>query len=274
MKRIIPAIVVLLLSGASLQAQEKRKTDSLVLTKLYSGILKEERKLVVHLPLHYAREKNKTYPVMFVLDASKLDFDIADRLFAFSSAGMGPECIVVGLMNNKGRRELDLTPPFMQTEVEDAASPFGKGDLFLKFMETELIPHIDSNYRTSGYKTISGHSRAGLFVLYTLMERPNLFNARFCYSTPAWRFNNLIINKVEASLKNQKLNAGYLFFSVGEEENPNIKASFQTFNDTLKKLKPKNLKWDSYTTPLADHQSNPIYSIGKGVLKWAEYLKK
>ncbi|TAE26522.1 MAG: alpha/beta hydrolase [Cytophagales bacterium] len=209
---------------------------------------------------------------MYVLDASKLDFDISDRLFAYSSAGIIPECIVVGLMNNKGKRELDLTPPFMQTEVDSVTSPLGKGDLFLKFMETELMPYIESSYRTSGYKTITGHSRSGLFVLYTLIERPKSFNARFCYSTPAWRFDDLIIKKLELSLKNQEIDTGYLFLSVGEDENPNIKGSFQRLNAALKR--ENKIKFDTYMAPLADHQTNPIFSIGKGITKWAEYLKK
>lgn len=162
----------------------------------------------------------------------------------------------------------------MQTEIDNDDSVFGKGDDFLKFIETELMPYIDNSYRTSGYKTISGHSRSGLFVLYTLIERPNLFNARFCYSTPAWRFNNLIIKKLTASLKNLQVDAGYLFTSVGEDENSDIKAGFHALNESLKKVKSRKMKWDSYMIPLANHQSNPIFSIGKGISKWAEYLKK
>lgn len=256
-----------------MEAQESRKIDSLKLKNFYSKVLNEERKIIIHLPLNYTKESNKKYPVMYVLDASKFDFDISERLFSYSSAGTVPECIIVGLMNNKGKRECDLTPPFMQTEVDDTTSQFGQGDQFLKFIDTELIPHIDSNYRTSGYKTISGHSRSGIFVLYTLLEKPSLFNARFCYSTPAWRFDNLIIKKLEFSLKNQKQSAGYLFLCVGENENQNIKESFHTLNETLKKVKVNKLNWDSYITPLADHQSNPIFGIGKGISMWSKHLK-
>jgi predicted alpha/beta superfamily hydrolase len=270
MKKSILIFASLFFMVSSLKAQEKRKTDSLILSKRYSKILSEERKIIVHLPLNYSKESSKKYPVMYVLDASKLDFDISDRLFAYSSAEIIPECIVVGLMNNKGKRELDLTPPFMQIEVDSTDSPYGKGDQFLKFMETELIPYIDSTYRTTNYRTIIGHSRSGLFVLYTLIENPSLFNARFCYSTPAWRFDNMIIKKVEFSLKNRKIDAGYLYLSVGENENPNIKASFYDLNKTLKKV--KKIKLDTYVTPLADHQSNPIFSIGRGIAKWADYL--
>ncbi len=272
MQKFFQIFFLFFLVAGSLHAQEKRKTDSLVFSKVYSTVLGEERKIIIHLPLNYAKENNKKYPVMYVLDASKLDFDISDRLFAYSSADIIPECIVVGTMNSKGKRELDLTPPFMQLEVDSADSPLGKADRFLQFMETELITYIDSAYRTSGSRTISGHSRSGLFVLYSLIERPGLFSARFCYSTPAWRFDNLIIKKVEFSLKNKKADAGYLYLSVGENENPNIKASFYELSKTIQKL--KNIKVDTYMTPLADHQSNPVFSIGMGISKWAKYLEK
>lgn len=193
MKKLTLVVLALFLLTGILQAQEKRKTDSLVLIKPYSKVLDEERKIAVHLPLNYSREPNKKYPVMYVLDASKLDFDIADRLFTLSSAGMAPECIIVGILNNKNSRERDMTPPFMQTEIDDTTSPIGQSDHFLNYIQSELIPLIDSTYRTSGYQTISGHSRSGLFVLYTLLEKPDLFNARFCYSTPAGRFGNILI---------------------------------------------------------------------------------
>jgi len=268
---IITLLSVFLISP--LQAQEKRNIDSLVFTKFYSKVLNEDRKIVVHLPLNYSRESSKKYPVMYVLDAGKLDFDTSDRLFALSSSGLVPECIVVGIVNNKNSRERDLTPPFMQIDVEETTSPAGQGDRFLSHVEAELIPLIDSCYRTTGYKTISGHSRAGLFVLYTLIERPNLFNAHFCFSTPAWRFDNIIVHRLESSLRKQQMSdEGYLFLSVGENENANIKSSFDFMRLMLKKLNLKKLKWDSYVTPMANHQTNPIYSTAKGLMCWSKKL--
>jgi predicted alpha/beta superfamily hydrolase len=241
---------------------------------MYAEILNEERKIVVHLPLNYINEPVRKYPVMYVLDAGKLDFDISNRLFTLSSSGLAPECIVVGILNNKFKREENLTPPFMQTEPNDSLSQFGKADLFLKFITSELIPKIDSSYRNTNYRTLSGHSRAGLFVLYTLIEQSDLFDARFCYSTPAWRFDNLIIEQLKNSLlKNKPFEKSYLFFSVGADENPNIQASFHTMNNMLK-TESKYLRYDSYLTPFANHQSNPVFSTAKALVSWNGYLKK
>lgn len=258
-----------------LQAQQPNKIDSLVFTKMHSKILHEDRNIVVHLPLNYTNEPAKKYPVMYVLDAGKLDFDISDRLFTLSSAGIAPECIVVGILNNKGKRKENLTPPFMQTEPNDSLSPFGKAEVFFKFIKDELIPLVDRNYRTTHHQTISGHSRAGLFVLYTLIEQPDLFNARFCYSTPAWRFDNLIIKQLEKSIQKQNNpRKSYLYFSVGANENVNIQSSFLTMNTMLKNMNSKYLSYKSDLTLHADHQSNPIFGTAKALLTWTEYLKK
>lgn len=275
MNRLVSFLIVLCpLVVSNLKAQEKRSIDSLVFIKSYSKILNEDRKIVVHLPLNYYKEVTKKYPVMYVLDAGRLDFDISDRLFTLSSAGLTQECIVIGIINNKNTRERDMTPPFMQTEVDDEKSPYGKAHQFLHYIESELIPFIDSNYRTTEYQTISGHSRSGLFVLYTLIECPNLFHARFCYSTPAWRFDNMIINKLNASLKNMKhFPKCYLFFSVGEDKNPNIKSSFSVLDSMLNQKNIKGLKWNSYLTPMANHQSNSVFSTAKALLLWSEYIK-
>ena len=84
----------------------------------------------------------------------------------------------------------------------------------------------------------------------------------------------MLIHLLEDALRKQKQhNDSYLFLSVGENENPNIKASFYTLNNMLEKTAPKHLKWDSYLTPLADHQTNPIYSTSKAMVCWSEYLK-
>lgn len=260
---------MLLCLVCSVQGQQPNKTHDQVFTELDSAVLGEKRRMIIHLPLKYQKETTKRYPVMYVLDAGRLDFDIANRLFSLSTAGYVPDTIVVGILNVRDGRERDLTPPFMQTETDDASSPMGKGDKFLAFLESEAIPFVQKTYRTSEYKGITGHSRGGLFVLYSLMERPEVFDSYFAYSTPAWRFENILIDRLEESLKkNSLMSKKCLFFSVGENENTNIKGSFDLMEQTFRRIKAKNFQWESYLTPLADHQSNPLFSASRGLILW------
>ena len=80
-----------------------------------------------------------------------------------------PEMIVVGIQNTNRTR--DMTP----TKTESANS--GGGENFMKFIETEVMPMVEKNYRTQPFKIFAGHSLGGLTVIYSFVSRPDLFNA-------------------------------------------------------------------------------------------------
>jgi predicted alpha/beta superfamily hydrolase len=71
---------------------------------------------------------------------------------------------------------------------------------FLEFMERELIPFIATQYGASETRLFAGNSRGGLLVMYSLLQKPDLFAGRFCFSTPLWREDNLLVQKVSAFL--------------------------------------------------------------------------
>ncbi|SFH41614.1 alpha/beta hydrolase [Pedobacter insulae] len=274
MLRLSTLAFLVLASSTIVIAQTRPATDSLVLTEFSSKILAEKRRIIVHLPLNYLKEPTKKYPVMYVLDGGNQDIHTSDKISVLAGASIIPECIVVGIMNTKTSRNRDQTPPFMQTETEDPGSLMGNGDQFLTFIEKELIPKIDSNYRVNGYKTLTGHSRGGLFVLYTLLERPALFDARFCYSTPVWRFNDIIIKKIENYIKQASFNKpSLLFLSAGANETTNIVGGFNRLNIVLNANTPKKLTVRNYLTPLADHQQNPLFATSKGLVEWGKFYE-
>lgn len=265
-------LIILLLIAQTAMAQPKIPTDSLVFTEFQSTIMAEKRRIIVHLPLNYFKEVDKKYPVMYVLDGTAQDQHTSDKISVLAAANLMPECIVVGILNSKGNRNRDQTPPFMQTETEDNKSPFGEANLFLSFIEKELIPKIEQNYRSNGYRTLSGHSRGGLFVLYSLLEKPDLFNARFCYSTPVWRFNDSMINKIADFAKAKTaIKKSFLFLSAGANETDNIVGGFNRLNRVLGTHKIKNLRLFIYLTPLADHQQNPLFATSRAMAEWGTY---
>ncbi len=209
---------------------------------------------------------------MYVLDGGNQDVHTSDKISVLAGAEVIPECIIVGIVNTKTSRSRDQTPPYMQTETEDPASELGKADQFLSFIEKELIPKIDSSYRVAKHKTLTGHSRGGLFVLYTLQERPNLFDAWFCYSTPVWRFNDMMIKKMEIFVKNNKLpQPRFLFLSAGANETDNITGGFKRLTDILKANPQKKLLVKNSLTPFANHQQNPLFATSKGLAAWGKF---
>jgi predicted alpha/beta superfamily hydrolase len=152
-------------------------------------------------------------------------------------------------------------------------SAFGVADKFLSFIEKELIPFVEGNYRSSGYRALSGNSRGGLFVLYSLIEKPDLFQARFCYSTPVWRFDNLMVNRVAKFLSSSSALDGFLYLSVGAAETEQMIGGFNKMVEALKKIRLKRFKWAADSTPFAVHQDNVLISTSKGLAEWGKYLK-
>jgi predicted alpha/beta superfamily hydrolase len=162
----------------------------------------------------------------------------------------------------------------MRRAVDDEKSSYGAGDKFLSFIEKELIPFIDSHYRTSGYRALSGNSRGGLFVLYSLMESPNLFQARFCYSPPVWRFENLMVKKMSEFLLGSSGLKGFLYVSVGDKETEQIIGGYAKLVDVLRKNRKKQFRWSAYLTPYAVHQDNALISTSRGLAEWGKFLNE
>ena len=79
-----------------------------------------------------------------------------------------PEFITVGIYNTN--RDRDMLP------VEIPERDSGGADKFLGFIEKELLPAINEEYRTTGYNLLYGASNAGIFGIYAEFSRPELFN--------------------------------------------------------------------------------------------------
>lgn len=246
--------------------------ESVVQTAIHSKILNEERKVIIHLPINY--DKKKKYPVLYVLDGSSQDKHIANKFDILSSAGYIPETIVVGIPNVSGKgRQRDYTPPYMKMDIDEKDSPLGAGDQFLSFMEKELFPFIEQNYSASKTRSLAGNSRGGLLVMYSLIYKPDLFKARFCFSPAFWRDDNLIIKKVSAFLEAHENINSFLYLSMGDEENEKMKNAFDEMKKSLSKKENNQLVWYSEFTKNADHQNNAEISASVGIRKWADYLK-
>ena len=153
-------LTLIAISSVNFQAQEKPVEQNIVDTKIASAIMTEDRRVIIHLPRNYAEDVDQKYPVMYVLDGTSQDQHTTDKMTVLSDGGLIPKAIVVGLPNTSGNRERDQTPPFMRRNVDDANSALGAADKFLSFIEKELIPFIEKNYRTTGYRTLSGNSRS------------------------------------------------------------------------------------------------------------------
>lgn len=130
-----------------------------------------------------------------------------------------PELIVVGITNTDRTR--DLTPTnasLWRADGTEAKLPTSGGaDKFLKFIETELIPKVEANYRTQPYRVFAGHSFGGLFALHTFLTRPELFNAYIAVSPTMDWDNHLLSRKAEEFFKDRKELNKTLYLTLANE---------------------------------------------------------
>jgi tetratricopeptide (TPR) repeat protein len=153
------------------------------LRKMHSEILKEDRTLSVRVPPDYERSR-LSYPVIYLLYGDQTEGYFAETVSSLERLEGGaeiPDFIVVGIHNSD--RYGDLLP------VHFTGRP-GGADAFLEFLEKELMPFIESKYRTKPYRLLVGPQAGGPFGLYALACRPALFNAMILenpFSAPASR---------------------------------------------------------------------------------------
>jgi len=153
------------------------------LRRLHSEILGEDRVLSVRVPAGYERS-GLSYPVLYLLYGDQTEGYFAETVSTLERLEGGaeiPEFIVVGIHNTD--RYGDLLP------VRAPGQP-GGADAFMDFLEKELFPFVESEYRTKPYRLLGGPQAGGPFGLYALARRPALFNAMVLenpFSAPASR---------------------------------------------------------------------------------------
>ncbi|MCI0330232.1 MAG: hypothetical protein L0196_04675 [candidate division Zixibacteria bacterium] len=224
---------------------------------LFSDSLGEKREFLVHLPESYSREPARRYPVMYVLDGSSEDIHTAASAALMARIGVIPELLIVGIPNTSGEgRQRDYTPPGLRQDIDKSDSPEGKADRFLAFLKAELIPHVESTYRTAGPRMLAGNSRGGLLVVYSLIAEPTLFATRFAHSPALWRDEDALVVQLEKFLASRPGLDGFLYLSLGGEENEKMTKAFKRAISVLEAQAPPSLKWHADFTPGANHGNN------------------
>ena len=201
----------------SLKAQELLSPERKEIN-LYSEILKENRTIIINLPDDY-NSSPKRYPVLFVLDAEdqkRYNLSLAGYNY-FNGVRHLPKMIIAGIHNTNRTRDIS---PYIIEQRESS----GGGEKFLSFITNELIPYIDSNYRSTEYKIIFGASSAGTFGLYALYSKSSFFNAVIASrpavnTTPEITWNNeIFFEKMNEFLVKQKCAGKSIYIDYGGQE--------------------------------------------------------
>ncbi|MCK8479182.1 alpha/beta hydrolase-fold protein [Psychroserpens algicola] len=132
--------------------------------------LNTTRDLKIKLPDDYDPESELKHPVIIVFDGEYLFEPVNGQVSFQTHFDEMPKSIVVGIIQGEER--------FYDSYFDEVSGlPFESGDRFYKFVEQELIPHIDANYNTSKFKVAVGHNIMGNFINAFLFHEEPVFQA-------------------------------------------------------------------------------------------------
>jgi predicted alpha/beta superfamily hydrolase len=151
-----------------------------------------------------------------------------------------PKTIVIGISNVDRKR--DFTPPTKDEKDLAEVPTSGGADKFVSFLETELIPYVNSHYRTTGTSTIIGQSLGGLLVTKVLLEKPGLFDNYVIVSPSLWWNNQALLHAAGELMKKNQAPNRKVYLSVADEH-PVMKATAQSLAKAIKGNGWKNLQY-------------------------------
>ncbi len=227
--------------------------------KINSAVMGEERSVLVRVPPNYDGGTEK-FPVVYMLDGHGSYLSMMPGIIESQSWGKQiPEMILVSIQNTVRTR--DLTP----TVDKNKKFVTGGADKFLQFIETEVIPLVEKNYRTQPYRIFAGHSYGGLMVVHSFLTRPDLFNAYIAVSPYLHWDNNLPVRRAEEVFKQKKDWKKTMFLALGDE--PEYVSAFNSFNELLDKTKPQNFDYEFQRYPDEIHTSIALRGYNAGLRK-------
>ena len=247
-----------------------------------SKILNETRKVWVYVPngADPSLYSQLRYPVVYVLDGDAHFYSVVGMIQQLSQVNgntICPEMIVVGIPNTNRTR--DLTPktavndPKLKAIQASAETSSGGNELFLSFVENELMPYINENYPTSTFNALIGHSFGGLTVMNALTNHTKMFNSYICIDPSMWWDNGKFLKETEKKLSTLDFSGKTLYLGIANtmEEGMNIKKVVKdTTQDTehirsilemdkyIKSEKPKGLRYASKYYENDSHGSVPL----------------
>jgi len=230
-------VALFLLSGI---ARSQTGGQDIVIGKkhtFFSKILSEERTFSVYLPRGYDHA-NAKYPLLLALDGYFLwTISTVDYL---SFAGDIPQMVVLAIDSTD--RDRDFTPTNSKNLEGEEVPSSGGAKNFLRFLETELIPHLESRYRLEPFRLLAGHSMGGLFVSYALLENPGLFQAYLAMSPTLPWDSDWLIRQMESKLPGQY--PRQIFYQLGmDNQGGPMLDSAQAFMAMLKQKSPGKLEY-------------------------------
>lgn len=235
---------------------------------LKSEILKEERTLNIYLPQNF--DKTKSYPIIYLLDGSmNEDFiHVTGLVQFFNQMYAMPETIVVGIANVDRKRDFTF-----HTDLKDLQKDYpttGHSDKFIGFLEKELKPYIENQFKTDT-TYIFGQSLGGLLATEILLKKPEMFNNYFIISPSLWWDDESLLKQAPQLLAKIKDTNKFVYISVGKGEHKVMVEDAEDFYTVLQNSNKKNWTVEYKMMETDNHATILHRSLYEGLVKLFPY---
>lgn len=240
---------------------------------IHSAVLGESREIYISLP-HGYQHNHHTYPVHILLDGKQnIEHAVATSRMLSQWAGL-PQTIIVAIPSVNRTR--DFTPSV------DANNPTqsGGGKKFTHFIEQELMPWVDSQYRTHPFRVLTGHSLGGLYAVNEWLNHNRFFNAYIIVAPSLWWDNRLMFSLLDKAEKSSSDANTPLFLAIGELDGDGMKSDLKQFLNSAEQKLPAKYAYREYSGE--GHMSAPMRGFYDGTQhafadaiydhsRWAEF---
>jgi len=196
-----------------------------------SRFLERSRRILVYLPPSYERARSFRYPVLYLHDGQNVfdprtsfipgeEWEVDDTAESLIRSRTIRPLIIVAVYNAGEFRMEEYTMG------RDAQGRGGKADLYGRFLIEELMPFIESRYRTRSEPRnvgIGGSSLGGLVTMYLGMRHPRRFGKLAVMSPSVWWNNREILKEIPDEFPTQRSRI-WLDIGTGEGEQTVIDA--------------------------------------------------
>jgi len=278
-----------LLTAASLTAQAAAGVSVSPDTHGRAGVEREVLLAVTHVRVpskvfHTARDISIWLPDGVAAPAARypvLVFPDAEEKGQFRSAlaniqflvdrQLIPPLMVVGVPYLANRIH-ELTPPASGSTAQNYPTA-GGADRTMQFIADELLPWVDARYPTLPTRLLAGHSAGGLFALYAMVTRPDVFRIVIAMSPALFWNDDAFSAEAAARLAADTLHARTLFLTSGGLETGGLEAPIDRpttafaarLTTLLDSLHSNRLRFESRRYPRDGHTMTPLPGLVDGL---------
>lgn len=212
----------------------------------HSQVLNTDREIQIYLPENYDDTSIK-YPVLYVLDGQRYFLNGIVFQENLTWQEIIPNFIIVGIVTDPERRR-DLF--------------YDESTQFIQFLEKELLPKIDNDYRTLDQRIYFGWEMAAGLGLEILADLTHLFKG-YLLSSPT-HVSTDRLDKVKKMIASSPKNSVTLYACLGVVESWALE-SMNSLDSLFHQYPNKNIKWNYNLSDSENHYTTPLTTFNEGL---------